>query len=703
MSAPDAGLSRQASRLYQSGNFREAEQIFRRLLQQDPDNWQHTLLLGLCRQSQGDPDGALEWVERSVELGDGQPATHYYYGRLMADSGNPAGAREQFSQAIGLDPNHVEARTGMGLVSMMSGDFARAAGELKTALRAKADYIPALTALSRCLIELEQYEDAWPYAGKALQAGPENPVVLRIAGQVLLGLGQLDFAERCFRKGLEKRSESAEMHAGLADLLKARGNDREALEHYGQAMQGDHGGARLVIDATLCLERIGDLAQARSLMARAHQRWPDDASVALRLAELAMLGDDPHGAREILAGLDQDDLEVLEMQARIADYQGEAGRARELLERVVQADREGKQRSARLLLSRLRAGADPQDLEAAREPIAAMLKRDPPIPDAVLVWAFICERAERYGDACQALEDLLARDVASENDRRVIHSRLANCYDKADERSLAWANWQKGAWRPAPHAPRLEAQRDSGLLDAWLASDWADFETRAIDDDGLPAPVIVAGWPGSGREIVLAGLLEHPGVQVLDREGEDRRLEALGVPGSPEVLFDTDHENLRLGRKRFMRGVGSGEAGTVMLEPGWWQASAVPPLARYFPAATVVLPVADPADLALQWRVNGYVDVAGLIAEYRKEAELWNRVRDKLDLRVIEIDREALLDDPPGALDRVCGELGLQVSDAARGAAAQMRDLEQWVPVGSGARYGNPIAENPIAENERGS
>ena len=105
----------------------------------------------------------------------------------------------------------------------------------------------------------------------------------------------------------------------------------------------------------------------------------------------------------------------------------------------------------------------------------------------------------------------------------------------------------------------------------------------------------------------------------------------------------------------------------------------------------------------MQWRVNGYVDVAGLIAEYRKEAELWNRVRDKLDLRVIEIDREALLDDPFGALDRVCGELGLQVSDAARAAAAQMRELEQWVPAGSGSRYGNPIAENPIAENEQGS
>jgi len=687
MSAPDAGLSRQAIKLYQSGHPREAEPLFRRLLEQDPDNWQHALLLGLCRQSLGDIEDALKWVGRSVELGDGQPGTHYYYGRLMADNGQPMAAREQFSQAIALDPNHVEARTGMGLVSMMSGDFERAVSELRTALRARDDYIPALTALARCLIELEQYEEAWPHANKALQAGPENPVALRVSGQVLLGLGQLDLAERCFREGLEKRPESAELHAGLAELLKLRNKDHEALEHYGEALKRDFGGARLVIDATVCLERLGDLSQARRLMQKARERWPGDVSVALRLAELTMLGDDPHGAREILAGLDGDDPAVLEMQARVADYLDQTGQARELLERVVETDTEGTRRSARLLLARVLSGADPHDTQAAREPIAAMLRRKPPVPDAVLVWALVCERAGNYAEACRVLEELLEQEMASEADRRVIHNRLANCYDLADERALAWANWQKGAWRIAPHAARLEAQRGSGALDAWLAWNWTDVETRGFDD-GYPAPVIIAGWPGSGREMLLAGLLAHPAVQVLERAGENRRLDALGVPARPDVLFDTDHESLRLGRKRFMRGVRrGGDAPAVTLDPGWWQASAIPPLARHFPGATVVLPAADPDDLALQWRVDGYTDVDGLIGEYRRELQLWNRMRERLELEIIEVARAELLDDVAGTLDRVCTGLGLEPAEEVRTAAARVREMQRFVPAGGGARY----------------
>lgn len=688
MSTPDAGLSRHATKLYQSGHFREAEPLFRRLLNQDPENWQHALLLGLCRQSLGDTDEALKWLKRSVALGDGQPGTHYYYGRLMADSGQPAVAREQFSQAIALDPNHVEARTGMGLVSMMAGNFERAVSELKTALRARDDYIPALTALARCLIELKRFEEAYPHANKALKAGPENPVALRVTGQALFGLGQFDFAERCFREGLEKRPESAELHASLADLLKARQADQEALEHYAKALQQDFGGAPLVINTSLSLERIGDVAQARQLMRKACERWPNDVSVALRLAEVALLSDDPDHANEILDRLDPENPDVVSTRAWVADYVGNAGRARELLEPLVEGDSDGEQRTARLLLARLRSDADPGDTAAAREPIQALIDGDWVLADAALMWSHICERAGNHDEACKTLEDLLAKGVTGDTDRRVIHNRLANCYHAADERSLAWANWQKGAWRVAPHAARLEAQRSSGALDAWLGWGWGDFETRAFED-GYPVPVIVAGWPGSGREVLLAGLMAHPGIPVLDREGENRRLEALGTPAMPNALFGLQREEMLLGRKRFMRGVRRDEAAAVTLEPGWWQASAIPALAHYFPGVKVVMPVADPVDLALQWQIDGYVDVELLVGEYRKEIELWRRMRDKLDMTMIEVSRQALLDDAAGAIDRVCTELGLQASDAAREAARQVRELDKWVAAGSGSRYGD--------------
>src|SRR6056297_1319999 len=695
MSAPDAGLNRQAMKHYQTGHFREAEQLFRRLLQQDPKNWQFALMLGLSRHSQGDSDEGFKWLKRSVELGDGQPSTHYYYGRLLTDSGKPSAAREQFAQAIALDPNHVEARTGMGLVSLISGDHKRAVGELKTALRANAKYIPALLALARALVDLEQFDEAWPYANKALQAAPESAVPQEIRGRVLFGMGQLDPAEKCFRNALSLRPDHGELHARLADVLRVRHRDQDALQHYVKALESQYGGPEVVINASVCLERIGDVPQARMLLQKAAGRWPEDRSILLRRAELALVGGEPDAAGEILAKLDQAAPEVVMMQARLADAKGDSVSARDMLERLVEADTEGEHRQARLLLARMRSNVDPEDIESAREPIASLLKRDPPVPDAVLVWAMICENAGDFSAACQALEDLLASDSVSDQDRPVLHNRLANCYDKADEKALAWANWQKGAWRTAPHAQRLGAQRSSGMLDAWLAHDFNEFDARAFDD-GFPEPVVIAGWAGSGREILLTPLAGHPQVAVLDPQGETRRLEALGLPAEPASLLGAARETMQLARKRFMRGIQRGEPPAVTLETGWWGASAIPALGRQFPGATIVLPVVDPADLALQWRVEGYADVDKMVEVYRKELELWRRMRDKLDLNVIEIGRRELLEDAAGTFDRLCSELGLEPAPDARKLAVRICETQRFVPAGRGPRY------EPMADKDKG-
>lgn len=687
MSAPDAGLSRQAARLFQQGHYREAEQLFRRLAGQEPDNWQYALMLGLCRNSQGDFDGAAKWLEKATDLGDAQPSTHYYYGRILTDNRQPGKAREQYAQAIALDPNHVEARTGMGVVSLMTGNFKRAASELKTALRADPKHVPALAALARALVELGDAEQAYQHALKAVKIDSSNPGALDALGRALFGLGRLDLAEEYFNSALEIRPGNGDTHAALAELLKAAGRDREAIEHYIPALERDAGGSKTVIDASVCLERTGDFGQARRLMRKAAERWPDDVGVVTRLAELIMLDGRPEAAREVLAPLDPADPAVITMQARIASVLGRDTEARDLLDRLVASDEDAELREARMLLASTRSRLDPSDLEAARAPLAPLLERRIPIPDAVLVWSTVCENAGDFERAIEALEGLIERDaVVSDTDRAVLHTRLANCYDRTGQPAQAWAHWQKGAWRPAPHAARLDAQRSSGMLDAWLAHEWAAIDTQ-VPDDGYPVPVIVAGWPGSGREIVLAGLAAHPEVTMLSPEGTDRRLEALSLPLAPAGLASLDEATISVGRRRFMRGIDRQQPPPVLLEGGWWNAAAVPALARFFPGTIVIAPEADAGDLAIQWRVDGYTDIDTLEADHAREAELWQHMREHLPLTFIDVARAELLDDPAGALGRVLGELGLTPDPVATEAAESMRTGERFVPAGHGKQY----------------
>ena len=700
MSAVDAGLNRQATRLYQAGHFREAEQLFRRLMGQDRKNWQYPLMLGLCRRAQGDLEQAIRWVEKSVELGDGQPATHYYLGRLMTDSGKVGPAREQFAQAIALDPNHVEARTGMGMLSLMRGDFQRAKSELKTALRADGKHRPALTALARTLLELDEVEEAYQHASRAVKLEPEDPVAQTVVGRVLFRQGHLDLAERCFRAALESGLDAGDVHEMLARVLAVRGHDADALTHWSRMLELGHGDASTVIDVSRSLERVGDTAQARTLLRRALSRWPDESQLALRLAELALLDGAPGAAVEVLERLDQSDPEVVVMQARAADLLGDTERAVSLLEPVVAADEDGEQHTARLQLSRMRSKRAPSDLDAARAPLAPLLDRKHPLGDATVAWSMACEGAGDPDRAATVLEDLLAAGVASSADRRILHNRLANCYHAADKRALAWANWHKGAWRGAPNLSRLEAQRQSGMVDRWLAYEGEAFEPIAFDD-ARPEPVIVAGWPGSAREILLAALLAHPGVTSLDRDGENRRLDAIDAPADPERLLGASREELMLGRKRFLRGAPRDRDDAVVLEAGWWPASTVPALARRFPGLTVLFPVAEPDDLALQWRIDGYADVDALLDDYRRELALWSKMRELLGLRIVEFSRDELLDTPGDAAARASEALGLDDDAEARDAAERLRARHRFVAAGEGARYAAVAGADPAASSKQ--
>ena len=571
----------------------------------------------------------------------------------------------------GLEPELVVALPGRAVGDRVAAHLACGAGHVLR-LRGKGLPGPGLVAQ----IAVSKFSEHLPL----------YRLELDVMGRVLFRQGHLDHAQQCFERALKQRPENGELHAQLAGVHAARHHDAEALQHYIKALATPAATPSVVIDASVSLERIGDIAQARKLLQKAAGRWPEDRSIALRLAELSLLDGAPDAATQVLEALDPEEPEVSVMQARIADSLGDSQRAQTLLEPIVAADADERQREARLLLARILSSADPDNADAARAPIAGLIDRKHPVPDAVLVWSVILESAGRHAEAAEVLENLLERGVASETDARVLRNRLGNCYDAADERALAWANWQKGQWRAAPHYSRVQSERESGVLDAWLRHDWAPFEPVALDD-GRPSPVIVAGWPGSGREILLSALTSHPDVTMLDPEGENRRLEAIDIPALPRHIAGASKERLMIGRKRFMRGIRREDAPPVVLEAGWWPAGAVPALARYFPGATVVLPHADADDMAIQWRSDGYAGVDELVADYRRELELWEKMREHLDLRIIDVGRSELVDDAAAAAERVVAELGLPADSRVAENARRIRNDHRFVPEGRGERY----------------
>lgn len=683
MSAPGPDLTRQAVNLFSSGRLSEAEILFQRAVDEDPQNHQALMMVGLCKRGLNQIDEALKCLARAAEIGDGNSMVHYHHGRLLAEAGRTDEAREALAQAVSLNPNFIEARTMIGAVSIQRGDLTRAVSELRTALRINPDHVPAMAALARALVEQGEADEAHKVASHAVKVGPESAAAQDAMARVFLLQGHADFAEKCIRNALAAQPENGELHASLASILRQRNRDRDALAHYREALTRNCGGVEAALEAAGCMIRLNDQTNAMNLLEQAAQRWPGHRGVTLRLAELRLKARDATRARELVASIDDGRIDVEMLKIRIARRLGEVKQMQSGLQALMNNPDARIAREGRLMAARM--AVSDRDFDAGRNALEPLIESDPPDSGAALLWVELCRNTDRYEQACPPLERLLELDTLARNEREQICQLLANMYDQADQVEKAREYLDQCAWRPAPLLARVRPQVESGLLQRWLDHDWRAEEFGA-PDDGLPSLVIVAGWPGSGRELIMAGLEAHPGITVLDPADETRRREALDLPLEPDEAGYIDESRISTGRKRFMRGVERPGSG-IVVDPTWWEASAIPSLARHFPELRVLWPQSDPRDLALYWRFSGFIDIDQLTGIHAQEDQLWRSMSEHLPLNLISIERQRLLEAPEVALSEALGIDG----DPAMGEAVRARiAAERILPEGRWAQYSGP-------------
>lgn len=670
MSAAESDLSQQAANLFSQGRFSDAERLLEQVVEDDAGDVQAILMLGLCKRALGQHDSALRQLERAAEIGDSSAAAHFHHGRLLAELGRRDEAREALAQAIALDPNHVEARTVMGLLSLQQSDPTRAISELRVALRARDDHVPALAALARALVYAGEIDEAHELATRAVKLDPEQPAAQDAMARVFLVQGHYDFAEQCLRNALKTAPSSGELHGGLAMVLQHKNKHREALAHFRDAIRRDYGGQPMVLGAADSLVRLGEAQQALRLVEQALERWPGDAALVARAADLRLDAGDASGAGDLLATAEQRGPELELISARVAHASGQPDIAYERLTALMQHPEFRVAREARLVAGRLKARD--LDLEGARAALEPLMQTATPDPDAVLTWVEACRATGQPVQGCEPLERLLASPETQDRDRARLHQLLGTLYEAGDQPEQATPHLAASAWVAAPHVDKLTPQHASGLIEAWLEHDWRAEEFEA-PDDGLPTLALVAGWPGTGRDLVASALASFPAIARLSADesagsgGNDKaskRRATLNLPMTPAQAESLTETDLRDGRRSFLHDVEQGAERRWVMDFDWWESTAIPVLARYFPELVVIKLEADVRDLELHWRLAGYAAIDELRAAYHQEEALWERVDNHLPVTIVRVARGDLTERPEQVVATIASALALEPDPA---------------------------------------
>jgi tetratricopeptide (TPR) repeat protein len=245
--------------------------------------------LALARERQNNTAAAVADLRRASELDPDEDDYPFNLGLLALVSNDFAAAADYFREASGREPDKPENRAMMILALEKAGKKAEADQERDTAAETFGpDALPAVRwdAKKETMLHLERVRTEMDTTALRLEivsagdsanavtatAGADTPAAHIRRGRQELSAGRVDAAENEFRAGLAADAGSASAHNGLAEVYRRRGKlDDSAKE----------------LQASLA---IRDSAAVRTTLARVYleQKKPDLARVeaerALKLA-----------------------------------------------------------------------------------------------------------------------------------------------------------------------------------------------------------------------------------------------------------------------------------------------------------------------------------------------------------------------------------------------------------------------------------
>ena len=169
----DDSLIQSAFEPYRAGDFEQAEDACRKILDAQPGNSEILHLLGLIYQQRGEYDRAVQNIKKALRLDPKNAEACYDLGNILQEKGEPTKAVTYYKKAIKLKPDYVEAYNNIGIALHDNMQLDKAIKFYKEALRIDPEYAEAYNNLGVAFQEKKRLDEAINNFQKALLLKPD--------------------------------------------------------------------------------------------------------------------------------------------------------------------------------------------------------------------------------------------------------------------------------------------------------------------------------------------------------------------------------------------------------------------------------------------------------------------------------------------------------------------------------------------------
>jgi predicted O-linked N-acetylglucosamine transferase (SPINDLY family) len=252
----------QAVALHQQGRLDEAEQIYRAVLNAQPEHFEARHLLGVLRSQQGRHDEAVALITRALRT---QPASP----EALFNCGNALGALDRYAEAVAHYDKAIRARPDFAAAHANRGNALQLLQRFDEAL-ASYDAVVALRPgdslahhnRGSALRGLGRLDEAIASFDRALALRPDFPEALNDRGNARFDQGRHAEAMADYNRALQLAPAHADTLANRGNLLHALGRDVEAVADFGRALAVEPDHADALYNRGIALHALGRSEEA---------------------------------------------------------------------------------------------------------------------------------------------------------------------------------------------------------------------------------------------------------------------------------------------------------------------------------------------------------------------------------------------------------------------------------------------------------
>lgn len=689
---------------HSAGRLSEAESLYQRMLQAEPDQPDALHLLGVISHQVGKNNTAVDYISRALAIQPDHAEAHMNLGNALQALDRFDEAEFSYKKALAIKPVSAEAHYNLANLLQAQGKLEDAMANYHKALALKPDYAKAYYNLGNALQALGEHRQAVSCYSKAVAITPAYPEAHNNLGNSLQALERLEEAVSTYTKAFAIKPDYAEAHNNLGNVLQMLGKFDEAVVSYDKAISINPEYAEAHNNLGNALQALGTLDKALSNYNKAIALSPENAEAYKNTGNvLQALGkfDEAVAHYHKALAIRPDYAEAHNNLGNVLQALGRLDEAVSSYDRSLAANPEYAEahNNSGLVLQAL------GKLDQARTSFTRALSIKPDYAEAHHHRAGLHKFTE-YDDDIRCMERIFSGPTITDTQKMHLAFGLGKAfedlqqYEKAFDFIVEGNRIRRSTYK---YSKEDEAQYFERIKEAFDASFFAGHKPTGYDE--VTPPIFILGMPRSGTSLVEQILASHPQVygagelEVLRRlflnyfNGEKR----IEISNTPHQVFGADFESTGLkytqeSRKQSRRG----QLVTDKM-PGNFQYIGF--IKRILPNAKVIHCKRNPADTCLSIFKNHFIthhpysnDLEELGHYYNLYTDLMEHWHCVLPGFVHDLHYEDLIKDQAGQTGALLEYCGLEWDDAC----LAFHNSNRPVATASAAQVRRPIYTSSV-------